>query len=454
MSIRSRLARHVVDPLTLWHRGELATYRHGREFARSQWLPADALRELQAARLRRLLRHAFGRCPFYRRRFDAAGLHPEDVAGPEDLRLLPPLEKADVQRHAGDMVAAGWPAGDLIANRSGGSTGTPVRFFSCRDRKCSRQAAARRHNRWAGWEVGDSEAVIWGAPRDKPSASWKARLAGRLRDPLWLDAARIDDAALTAFRDGLRRHRPRVVLAYAGAATLFARYVLTAGAELPPPRAVVTSAETLSADDRCLIEAAFAAPVFDRYGCREVGVIASQCERRGGLHVMAEGLIVEVVTAAGPAGVGEPGAVLVTDLMNFAMPLIRYRLGDVAEWADGACECGRPLPRLRRVVGRVSDFLVGADGRLVSGAVVATHVVATRPSLGRVQIVQEAPGEVTYRVVPGPGFDPSRDLAFLEAETRRYLGPGAAAAFEVRDSLPAEASGKFLVSRSSAAAFG
>jgi phenylacetate-CoA ligase len=166
---------------------------------------------------------------------------------------------------------------------------------------------------------------------------------------------------------------------------------------------------------------------------------------------MAEGLYLEVETPHGPAAPGEMGSILVTDLLNHAMPLIRYRIGDLGAWAAGSCPCGRGLPRLERVAGRVTDFLVGCDGRLVSGVYLATYVVAQRPSLGQVQIRQHRAGAVTYRIKPGRDFHPERDLDYLRAATRRYLGDEAVVEGEIVDDLPAEPSGKFLFSRSTVA---
>jgi phenylacetate-CoA ligase len=167
------------------------------------------------------------------------------------------------------------------------------------------------------------------------------------------------------------------------------------------------------------------------------------------MHVMAEGLYLEIETPRGPAAPGELGGILVTDLLNLAMPLIRYRIGDMGAWSAGDCPCGRSLPRLQRVAGRVTDFLVGCDGRLVSGVHLATYVVAQRPSLGQVQIRQDRAGAVCYRVRPGRAFSPGEDLDYLCRATRRFLGEQTAVDHEIVAELPAEPSGKFLFSRSS-----
>jgi phenylacetate-CoA ligase len=452
MTLYPKLVRNVFQPLSLWHRGELAQARYLREFERTQFLSEEEIRRLQFERLRSLLGHAYQQCPFYRERCNRDGLHPRDLRSLGDLRALPVLEKRDIQQRGEDMVARNWPRTDLIPNQTGGSTGAPVSFFLSRDRKCSRAAATLRHNRWAGWQVGDRAAVLWGAPRDRPADTWRNRLRDALlREPLWLDTANISEASLTAFHAELTSWRPLIIQAYARSAVLFARFLQARGLTPYRPHAIVTSAEVLEPDERRLLENVFGCPVFNRYGCREVSVVASECPAHNGLHIMAEGLYVEVETPRGPAAPGEMGAILVTDLLNHAMPLIRYRIGDLGAWMTGTCPCGRSLPRLERVAGRVTDFLVGCDGRLVSGVFLATYVVAQRPSLGQVQIVQEKSGAVTYRIKPGRGFQRERDLDYLRQTTRRYLGEEALIDSEIVPELPAEPSGKFLFSRSTVA---
>ncbi|HVS39941.1 MAG TPA: hypothetical protein VMS17_30565 [Gemmataceae bacterium] len=452
MPLYQRLVRDVLTPLALWKRGDTAQLRFQREFERTQFLPAEEIRSLQLCRLRSLLFHAGAHCPFYRRRFEQAGFAPGLVRSLEDLRALPPLEKTDIQEHGPDLIARSWPRSDLIRNQTGGSTGAPVTFYLSGARKCSRGAATVRHNRWAGWEVGDKAAVIWGAPCDRPADGWRSRLrSALLREPMWLDAGCLTEARMLEFHEALHRFQPRIIQAYARAAVLYARFLQACRLTPHRPRSIIASAEVLEPDDRALLEQVFRCPVFNRYGCREVSVVASECPAHSGLHVMAEGLYLEIETPKGPAAPGEMGAVLVTDLLNGAMPLIRYRIGDMAAWADGACPCGRGLPRLERVAGRVTDFLVGADGRLVSGVFLATYVVAQRPSLGQVQIHQDRAGAVLYRIRPSRDFDPQTDGEYLREATRRHLGDGAVCEWQTAAELPAEPSGKFLFSRSSVA---
>jgi phenylacetate-CoA ligase len=449
MDLRQRLTRHLFYPLALWRRGRLAELSYLREFERTQFLPPEQLRRLQLDRLRTLVAHAYHACPFYRERFDRAGLTPGDVRQLEDLRALPPLERREIQEHRDRMLARDWPAADLIPNQSGGSTGSPVQFFLNRDRLSSRHAATFRHNRWAGWDVGHKAALLWSAASDTPPTGWRARLNRALVDrQLFLHAGNVAEEKMAAFHEEVTRFRPRVLLAYTSVAVRFARYLKARGLTPYRPHALICSAEVLTEEHRRLLEETFGCPVFNRYGSRELSIIASECERRDGLHVMAEGLYVEVVRGGEHARPGEPGAILVTDLLNFAMPLIRYRIGDVGVWAEGACACGRGLPRLASVSGRVSDFVVGADGRAVSGIWLLHTMVAFRTSLGELHIRQERAGHVHYLVKPGPGFDPTRDFEYVVRESRQHLGEGIAVDWELVDELPVAASGKFLFCRS------
>lgn len=445
-----KLVRGVLQPLVLWRAGEGSQRRYLREFERTQFWTAEQLRDLQWKRLRGLLDHAYRQCPFYRQRFDRLGLLPADIRKLEDLSLLPILEKQDIQEHRDQMVALDWPAADLIANQTGGSTGCPLSFYLSRDRKCSRAAATIRHNRWAGWEVGDKTALLWGAPQDVPASRWRARMRNWLLDrQLFFDAGHVTEDRLLEFHHALLRFRPRVILAYAGAAALYARFVKDRGLTPYQPRSIVTSAEVLDDDNRMLLEEVFGCEVFNRYGCREVSVLASECPAHEGLHTMAEGIYLEIIRDGKPARPGEMGALVVTDLLNAAMPLIRYRIGDVAAWAPGHCSCGRGLPRLQQVTGRASDFLTGADGRLVSGLFLSIYLVGQRPSLGQVQIHQERAGQVLFKIKPGPGFQRQADVDYLERTIRRYLGQATVVTHELVKSIPHQPSGKFLFCRSS-----
>ncbi len=467
MSLYQKLVRNVLYPLDRWRSGDSRELQYLREFEGTQYLPPAELRELQLRRLKLLLEHAFAQCPFYRRQFAAAGVNPRDVRSLDDLQSLPVLEKRHIQEHRDEMVAADWPRGDLLRNQTGGSTGTPISFFVSRQRFCSRAAATWRHNRWAGYDIGDRSAAIWGAAQDIPQTTLlKQQVRNVLIDrQMVLDTGHLTESTIQVFHAALKRFRPKTIIAYANSVALMARYLKSRRLPAYQPYSIIATSEVLEPSSRALIEEVFGCRVFNRYGCREVSVVASECSQHNGLHVMAEGLYLETVRGEGaadpgtrkiqpghPGTAGQMGAVLVTDLLNLAMPLIRYKIGDMATFETAPCACGRGLPRLARLEGRVTDFLVGSDGRLVSGVFLATYLVAARPSLGQVQLWQDSAGQVLHKICTTDGMPLSSvDLQFLERETKRYLGPDTKVEHEFVAELRPEPSGKFLFCRSSAA---
>lgn len=450
MSLYQKLVAKYLYPWDRLRSGDGAEIRYLRKYEASQYESPRWHEEQTIEAARRLIAHAFQECPYYRERFLEKDIDPAKIRTLDDFTRLPILEKRDIQLHRDEMVAKSWPRNDLKQNQTGGSTGTPISFYLSRDRQWSQAGATWRHNRWAGYDYGEKVAFVWGAPRDVPLNSWKRRMRNVLLDrSLYLDTANITEEKLHSFHEALKKFRPKVIQAYARSLTLLARYIQSKAYLAYHPQTIITSAESLDSADRILLEKVFGCPVFNRYGCREFAVVASECSEHQGLHLMAEGLYVEVVRGNRPVQHGEMGELLVTDLLNFAMPMIRYRIGDMGTLDHSSCPCGRGLPRLRNVEGRITDFVVGTDGRLVSGVFLATYVVAHRPSLGQVQLWQNKRGEVLYKIARHNGKPLDKnDRDYLTNETRKYLGGDMKIEYENVDELKSEPSGKFIFCRS------
>jgi len=358
-----------------------------------------------------------------------------------------------VQNHLGELVAANWSKNDLIPDQTGGSTGTPVKYFYSNDRLVSREAATYRHNRWAGWDICSKSAALWGASRDiqPPTVFWNRLHHAVFNRQIIFNTATFNESDVLQFNETLKKYRPQTILGYANALTVFAQVLKDRNVSAYNPFSIVSSAEMLTPENRELVENVFGCRVFNRYGSRETSVIASECECHEGLHLMAEGLYLELVVDGRHAKPGEMGEILITDLLNFPMPFIRYRIGDMAVWAEKPCSCGRGLPMLEKLTGRVTDFLVTDNGSLCSGASLTALVVAKRPSLKQIQIYQERQGEVLYRIASGKDRPiPDADLNFIREQSATYLGKGTTVSFEFVDEIPKTASGKNLFSISKA----
>jgi phenylacetate-CoA ligase len=199
---------------------------------------------------------------------------------------------------------------------------------------------------------------------------------------------------------------------------------------------------------RRVIEDVFACKVTNRYGCEEVSLIACECPRHDGFHVNADGVYVEVLRDGRQVAPGEPGSVVVTDLTNRAMPLIRYQVGDVAVPSSRPCSCGRGLPLLERVDGREADYVVTAQDQLISGISLTENFALQVPGLAQIQIIQESVDRFRFRIVRGPEFGPAsvERIAALVAER---FGANTAFDCEYVEQIAQEPSGKyrFCISR-------
>jgi len=420
---------------------------HLREMERTQYLPKDKLETLQFERLRRLIDHAAAHCPFYAKRFAEHGVGPSSLKEPGDILKFPVLRKRDIQSNGDDMLASNVPRSHLVENRTGGSTGKPLHFYVDLERMETRKAATIRHNRWAGYDIADKAGIIWGSTRDL-AAVFERKLPLRsavFERSLVLDASCLSEQSMVDFARRLARYRPRVILAYAHSAYLFASVMEARSLRTISPHSVITTAEMLYPHQREKIERTFGCRVFDRYGSRETSVIASECDSHSGLHVNAECLLLETLDGGKPAGPGEPGEVVITDLLNFGMPFIRYAIEDWATLSADACPCGRTLPLLSGLEGRTTDFIRTPEGRYVSGAALTIKLIAEIPGIAQAQLVQDSLDSVRLRIVKDPPFTKeSEDLLLRKA--RELMGATIRISTEFCEDIPSEPSGKFRFS--------
>jgi phenylacetate-CoA ligase len=198
--------------------------------------------------------------------------------------------------------------------------------------------------------------------------------------------------------------------------------------------------------ERGLIEEVFGIKVTDRYGCEEVSLIGCECEKHDGMHLNVEHLFIEFVREDGTScRPGEPGRIVVTDLVNRAMPLIRYNVGDVVCPTERRCTCGRGLPLMEGVTGRVADFLVKRDGTRVAGVSLIENTLTQFPGLDQMQIIQNGYEEVVLRIVAGAAFKEEVILG-LKRVFSRIFGDAIEVRIELVEEIAPEKSGKYRFS--------
>jgi phenylacetate-CoA ligase len=409
----------------------------------TQWLGTQTLARLQAEALRDLLVQAGARVPYYRELFARTGFDPAALSSRDDLAALPVLTREIVRDRYDDLVDP-WHRGRNIEKQTSGTSGVPLRFEYSNASETWRQATRLRAYEWAGYRPGLPTLHYWGAGSHVPRGleSFKARLDRALKRDLYVDCGRQDDASMRALARTIARTQPHAIVAYTHALATFARWVADRGARTWGDVAVIGGAEAMTPADRAAIVSVFGPRVFETYGARETMLIGAECDAHDGLHVAEENVIVEIVrddgTAAPP---GETGTVLVTDLHNSGMPLVRYANGDMATWSPvRPCRCGRTLRRLARVDGRCNDTMRDGKGAPVPGMLFISLLNAHAAEIREFQAVQKPSGEVELRVVPGAAWSEPR-FGQTARRLASYFG-GLPFRVALVDAIPCDPSGK------------
>lgn len=407
----------------------------------TQWWPQEKLEALQLERLGSLLQRAERQVPYYRDLFARIGFRAAEVTSIADLQRLPFLTKPIIRQHQEALKAES--AEGLARFNTGGSSGEPLIFFIGRERVSHDVAAKWRATRWWGVDIGDPEIVVWGSPIELTAQDRVRKLRDQLMRTQLLPAFAMSEAKLDDFVATIRDLRPAMLFGYPSSISLIARHAEKRGQsmnDLGIKVAFVTS-ERLYDHQRDDISRVFGCPVANGYGGRDAGFIAHQCPR-GGMHITAEDIIVEIVDKDGKVlPKGEAGEVVVTHLATGEYPFIRYRTGDVAVLSDKSCPCGRGLPLLEEIQGRTTDFVVAADGTMMHGLAVI-YPIRDIPGIASFKVVQETRERVVVQIVPGEGC--GNDVESLIATgIKARLGQTVEVQVRRVDDIPREKSGKY-----------
>ncbi len=426
------LNRHVMHPL-MARKSRSRHLEYLRLLQQTQFDPPEVIRARQLVELKVTLRHAYETVPYYRAAWRTAGVHPCDLTSLADLEAFPILTKADIRAHERDLLSAAFEPTKLRLKRTSGSTGVPLNIRIDEPAVQWKTACTIRSDEWSGYRLGQRVAKVWGNPEYRQFG-----LKGRLRNvffdrAVYLDTLNLTDGRIAEFAATIRRHRPGLIFGHAHSLYLLVCSLKKSGVMDIRPNGIISTAMLLHDWQRTVIEQVFGCPVTNRYGCEEVSLIASECELNQGLHVNADSIFTEV---------GPGGKLLVTDLTNRAMPLIRYQIGDVVVGSDRVCGCGRGLPILERIEGREADYVITPSGSLISGISLTENFALLITGAAQVQIVQESLHHLRIRMVADDQFDDSSRRAIRKL-VHDTFGPSVRFDIELVDAIPQEPSGKY-----------
>jgi len=443
--MRDTLHSRLIYPVIMRTIGEHGMYAELDRQKALQYASREEILRSQRRRLGQVLNYAGQHVPRYREVLgEATELATRDPTAL--LRKVPFLTKEDLQTGLEDLKAIPQPR-RTSRKTTGGSTGQPVTVIKDSSATARERAATWMAYGWFGIRVGDRGARFWGSPRALGTRRLRFALADFAMNRVRFSAFGVSEAELEEYWSTCLKFRPRYFYGYVSMLEAFGRFVEDSGRDGTGLglTSIITTSEILTGAQRDLLERVFAAPVQNEYGCGEVGPIAYQCEA-GGMHLMSENVFVEILDEDDrPVGPGEEGEVVVTDLGNRAVPILRYRIRDRAVRVE-TCTCGRGFPLLGDVRGRVYDQVRGLDGRFYHGEFFMYLFEDLRDGglkFERFRVVQESPRGLRIEVQAASVA--SEELAAVVQTKLGSQLPGMDVCVEVVEELQLPASGKLRI---------
>lgn len=390
---------------------------------KTQFADSESLSEFQLSQLKRLVWHAYVNVPYYRNAFKKTGLEPQEIRGLEDLNKLPLLSKDDVAAHVHYGLfeeKPNWKTLHKIV--TSGSTGRPSTSYAEQAQLEIRQGSTLRSAEWTGWRIGDRQMRLWHQTLGMTSIqAFKEKFDAFLLKRKFIPAFELTEEALSQLVQQIEDFKPVLMDGYAESLNFLASYT-NAGHQIShKPKALMSSAQMLTTQTRNETESAMGCKVYDKYGAREFSGIAYECAS-GKKHVVADSYLVEILKNNKDAEVDEIGEVVITDLNNFAVPMIRYRIGDLAlQIPTTKCQCGRSFKHIGPIQGRTQALVHCSNGRWIPGTFFAHFFKEYENQVLFFQVIQEISGKFDLLVVKNTGWNPDGWETVI-SDLREYVG--------------------------------
>ncbi len=411
---------------------------HEKSYSLRNRYTTDQWAEYQRNKLSELLEICVNNVPYYSREWSQ---EQKGEALKGDLLALPLLEKEPLRADPSDFVRTDRSPLLKITTYTSGSTGTPIASI-CTPSEIRDSLAIRevRSANWAGVSFKLPRATFSGRMVEPdPESTGPYYRFNAVEKQVYFSPFHLRPETAHSYIEALKKHKIQWMTGYAVSYYLLAKFILEAGLDVPPLEAIITTSEKLTPEMRTAMEKAYRCRVYEEYSTVENVLFASECEQ-GRLHVSPDAGIVEILRPDGsPCDPGEVGEVIATCLTRSYQPLIRYRLGDLAAWDGEPCPCGRSMPVIKEVVGRLEDVVVGPDGRqLVRFHGIFTH----QPHVIEGQIIQESLNQIRVKIVPVEGFSEA-DKWDIVNRVHQRLGNQVKVVVELVSSIERTKSGKF-----------
>jgi phenylacetate-CoA ligase len=371
-----------VEKITNYFRAFRFLYNSMR---RAYW-NQEKLAEYQNKRLRSIIKHAYNCVPYYHRKLTELKIEPDEIKIPMDLSKLPILKKEDIRRNLANMISDGLSVDKLEVLSTSGSTGKPLFFYISAAEREFRKAKHLRANISCGQKPFDHWVNIT-APHHFGQETRLQRALG-LFTPVPISV--FDDVDMQISK--IEKLKPDVLDGYSSSLLLLAKELRNRGKETIKSKFILGGSELIDNPSRRFIEEVLHSEFYDQYSCVELDRIAWECPERQGYHIDVDDIIVQFVDENGEEVTpGEQGEIICTSLFNYAMPFIKYSVGDVGVLSQESCACGRTLPLMKMLEGRKDSLLILPDGRTLTprAFTVAMHMFQFYKDIDQFRVTQK-----------------------------------------------------------------
>jgi phenylacetate-CoA ligase len=413
--------------------------------------PPERIRAIQQERLAKLLYHAWSQTDYYHEVLESCGAVRNGNVNLDRFEDIPFLTKDILRSQPERLRARTLPHGRRPhVNRSGGSTGEPIKFWQDNVYWAATIATRTYQFSMTGKDLGEREMKIWGNERDllQGTLGWRANLENWLYNRKFEQCWYLPEAQILKIIRDVDDWKPKLLWCFRDGIDAVARYITRNNIRVHSPRAIVLGGATVYPFIAKQVETAFHAPVLSAYGSREIGALACQCLQRQGHHIASQSHVVEAISPEGRPVMEQDADLVITPLMNYAMPFIRYRIGDRGRLTSRLCNCGRTLPLLESISGRIVEVLRNAKGEHIDPLyfVLMMCEVFSDTAVRKGQVIQEKDGSITMNVVLESLATPAMAKPVLDQMQQKIaviMGGDCPVRFEYVGDIPLTASGKY-----------
>lgn len=391
--------------------------------------------------------------PYYRQIFDDIGLVENNIVNISKFKDIPILTKDSIRTHWDELISRDYTTRKSFYNSSGGSTGEPLKFIQ--DDNYLKWRNATNYYYYYNFlnvnEYSVKKIILWGSEKDLFSGGLgpRATMTNWLTNTVFLNSFKMSENQMNKYINIINSFEPVLIRGYAGSLFELAKYAKRKNIKMYKPRLLISAAEMLRDEMILEIESVFGTKVYNFYGSREVSGLAGECNK-GQMHTFNFWNYLELLNKDNsPVNGGEEGKVIVTNLFNYSMPLIRYEIGDVAILGTKRCACGSPLPTIEKITGRITDHF-----HLVNGTTVPAEffihligVVCNKGFIMKFQVIQEDYNKIRILVVPEKKLDEA-DIMEIEYKIKFVMGEDCNISWEWVDDIQKTAGGKYIYTKS------